>query len=293
MTRYWLLWLLVNLGGRLPTRLQYGFAWLAGTLAWYGSRRIREVTRDHARHVLGIGTPLGRVDAVARGCVRTNLYYYADFARFGVATPESIFDSFDEIVGLDLLLGALDEGRGVVLVSAHLGNGEVLAPASAPFGICLAVVTERLQPPKLHDFVHRVRGARGVTFLPADGGGLRASVAHLRAGGSLGLLVDRDVLGTADLYPFFGEPAPMPSGAVELALRVNAPMFAAWVPRTGIGRYSLYLEQVPLPPPCGSRQEDVERGMQAMLRTIEDGIRHWPDQWFPLAPIWGSPSETE
>ena len=111
MTRCWLLWLLVNLGGRLPTRLQYGFA-------WYGSRRIREVTRDHARHVLGIGTPLGRVDAVARGCVRTNLYYYADFARFGVATPESIFDSFDEIVGLDLLLGALDEGRGVVLVSA-------------------------------------------------------------------------------------------------------------------------------------------------------------------------------
>jgi lauroyl/myristoyl acyltransferase len=75
---------------------------------------------------------------------------------------------------------------------------------------------------------------------------------------------------------------------VELAMRTGAPMFAGWVPRTGIGRYSLYLERIPMPAPSGDRTADVEAGTAVMVAAIEDGIRRWPDQWFVLAPIWGT-----
>ncbi|MCK9487254.1 MAG: hypothetical protein M0R73_11245 [Dehalococcoidia bacterium] len=289
MLRYWLLRALVEVGGRVPVRITYGLGAVGGNLAWYLSPRIRRATRDHMRHVLGRDADSAEVDRLARSCVRTNLYYYADFVRFGHIPDDartSIFDSFDEVHGLDALFEALDQGKGVVLVGAHLGNGEVLARAAGPFGICIAIVTERLSPPRLHDYVHHVRGARGVRFLPADLTGLRASIAHLRAGGSLGLLVDRDVLGTAEPFPFFGERAPIPAGAVELARRTGAPMIGAWIPRTGPARYALHLEPIPLPEPTGDREVDLERGMRAMVTALEGAIRRWPGQWFPISAIW-------
>ncbi len=283
--RYWFLWILVNVGGRMPTRVQYGTAWVLGTLAWYLSRRVRAATRDHARHSLGPGAPRKRVDQVARGSTRANLYYYADFARFGARQPEAVFDFFDDVQGVEDMINALDEG-GVVMVGAHLGNMEVIAQAAAPFGVCLAIVTEPLHPPRVNEFVQRVRGAQGVRFLPADSGGLRQSIAHLKAGGALGMLVDRDVLGTGRPFPFFGERAPIPSGAVELALRMDAPMFIAWTHRTGWGRYSLTIERIPMPEASGDRDADLERGMTAMVSALEAGIRRWPDQWYPIRPIW-------
>lgn len=283
---YWFLWTLVNVGGRLPMRLQYATGWLVGMTAWYGSRRVREATRDHARHVLGADTPKRRIDQVARRCTRTNLYYYADFARFGVRQPAFIFDLFDEVEGVEHLVNAVDEGRGAVLVGAHLGNTEVIAQAAAPFDVCLAIITEPLRSRRVHEFIHRVRGARGVRFLPANAHGLRQSIAHLKAGGALGLFVDRDVLRTAKLRPFFGDPAPIPSGAVELALRMDTPMLIVWTPRTAWGRYSLYVERVPLPEPTGNREADIEHGMAEMVRALEAGIRRWPDQWYPISPVW-------
>jgi len=285
MARYWALWTLVNVGGRMPTRLQYATAWVVGTLAWRLSRRVRAATRDHARHSLGSGAPRKRVDQVARSSARANFYYYADFARFGVRQPEAVFDYFDDVRGVEHLINALDEG-GVVMVGAHLGNMEVIAQAAAPFGVCLAIVTEPLQPPRVNEFVQRVRGAQGVRFLAADSGGLRQSLAHLRAGGALGLLVDRDVLGTARPRPFLGEPAPIPSGAVDLALRMDAPMLIAWTHRTAWGRYALTIERIQMPEASGDREADLERGMTAMIAALEAGIRRWPDQWFPISPIW-------
>ena len=283
---YWFLWTLVNVGGRMPMRVQYGAGWVGGMLAWYLSRRVREATQDHARHVLGPGAPQSLVDRTARSCARTNLYYYADFARFGVHPPESVFDLFDEVHGVEHLVNALDEGHGVVLVGAHLGNSEVIAQAAAPFGVCLAILTEPLEDQRVHQFVHRIRGARGVRFLPANSHGLRQSISHLKAGGALGLLVDRDVLGTAKPFPFFGERAPIHDGAVELALRMKSPMFIVWTPRRAWGRYSLYIERIDLPEPTGDREADVERGMVTMVAALESGIRRWPDQWFPLEAIW-------
>lgn len=289
--KYWALWTLVQVGGRLSVRVAYALAAATGTLTWFASRRIREVTRDHMRHVLGPGAAPRRVDAFARACTRSNFYYYADFARFGLASLQGrdllLFDVVDHTSGLELMFEAHDEGRGVVMIGGHLGNGEVLARAAAPFGLCIGIVTEPLSPPRAHAFVHRIRGAEGTPMFPADARGLRASLAHLKGGGSLGLLVDRDALGTGEPFPFFGERARLPWGAVELARRTGSPLISAWMPRTGPGRYALYVERLELPEATGDRRADVESGMRVAVDALERAIRRWPGQWFPMSPVWG------
>ncbi|MDA0270082.1 MAG: lysophospholipid acyltransferase family protein [Chloroflexi bacterium] len=287
MIRFTWLWFLAHVAGRLPSVLLDVIAAAAGTVAWYASRRVRETTTDHMRHVLGVGAPPARVAAAARECARSAARYYAAFALAGTGRSEPLSKAVEAFEGLPVLREAYERGQGVVLVSAHLGNAELVGRAVVPLGFNLAAVTELLSPPRVHDLVHRVRGREGVRLIPTSFGGMRDAMAHLRAGGTLGLLVDRDVLGTAPLRPFFGERAPLPTGAVELARRTGAPMFAVWIPRTAGGRSRVIIEPVPLPPATGDREVDVETGMAALTAALEGGIRRWPGQWFALVPIWG------
>lgn len=286
MLRFAFLWCLVHIAGRLPARALDALAATGGTAAWYASRRIREVTTDHMRHVLGPGAPRTRIEATARECARSVARYYADFARAG-ASREAVADALAELRGVEAVREAHARGQGVILVGAHLGNPEMVIRAAASLGLPLAAVTEPLSPPRVHEFVHRIRGREGVRFIPATAAGLRATIEHLRGGGVLAMLVDRDVLGTAPQRLFFLERAPLPTGAVELARRTGAPVFIAWAPRIGPGRFRVLVEPLPLPPPTGNREADIESGIQALTTALEHGIRRWPGQWFPLNPVWG------
>lgn len=287
MIHYVALWLLVHVGGRLPLALLDAIAATGGTIAWWGSRRLREVTRDHMRHVLGTNTPAREIDRAARECVRTAARGYAEFAHLSRMSPERVRAQIVSTSGMEALAEAQAEGQGVVVVSAHLGAPEVISHAGPAFGTELAVIAEPLHPPRVHDFVQRIRSVTGVQYFPATMAGLRDARAHLAAGRALGVLVDRDVLHTGHPYAFFGERALMPTGAVELARRTGAAVVGVWIYRTGeTGCYRLVGERIVLPPATGDRAIDLDSGMREVLAHLEEAIRKAPGQWFPLVPVW-------
>ena len=287
MAHYWALWLLVHVGGRVPLPILEGIASSGGTLAWWCSRRLREVTRDHMRHVLGVGASQRDVDRAARDCVRTTARGYADFAHLSRMSPEIVREAITSFDGLDAILEAQAAGHGVIVISAHLGAPEVLSHAAPALGLHFGGIEEPLRPQRVYDFVRSVRATPGVRYFTANLGGLREARAHLGAGNVLGLLVDRDVLGTGRPYAFFGERALMPTGAVEIARRTGAPIIAVWTLREHeVGRYRLVARRLDLPPATGDRAIDLDSGMRTMLDALEDGIRLAPGQWFPLAPVW-------
>ena len=287
MIHYVALWLLVRVGGRLPLALLDTIAATGGTLAWWGSRRLREVTRDHMRHVFGANATRRDIDRAARECVRTAARGYAEFAHLSRMSPERVRAQIISTDGMEALTEAQTEGRGVVIISAHLGAPEVISHSAPTFGIELAGIAEPLSPPRVHGFVQRVRSITGVQYFPATLAGLRDARAHLAAGRALGVLVDRDVLHTGHPYAFFGERALMPTGAVELATRSGAAVVAVWIYRTAdVGQYRLVGKRILLPSATGDRTADLDAGMRVVLAALEDAIRVAPGQWFPLAPVW-------
>ena len=289
MLHFIALWLLVRVLGRLPGGVLYTAADAAGTLAWYASARLQRITRDHMRHVLmHAGGPRdpGAVDRAARGCVRSAARYYADFARSAHLSPEQAFAGAEVFEGIDDFFEAYDRGCGVIIVSAHLGSPEFIFRSASFLGLEMLVLTELLSPPRVHDFVHRVRGAPGVRFLPADRRGLRETVAQLRAGGIVAILADRDIQGGGRAAPFFGERAALPAGAVELALRTKAALVPGFGTRTGVGRYRIEFQPPVALRRSGDHDADVEAGMLALARALERGISAAPEQWFVLHPVW-------
>ena len=276
---------LVWLGGRVPTRALDVAAVILGTLAWYAAPRLRAVTRDHMRHVLGPGTPSARIDAAARGCVRATARYYADFAagpHRGTARP------FERAEGLMHITDAAARGRGVILLSAHLGSPESIGRTLVELGIDLLVLTEPLQPQAVDDFVRAVREATtpGARFVTADLAGVRLAIEHLRRGGVVAALGDRDVLGNGVSQLFFGERARLPAGVADLALRSGAEVVPGFALRTPGGGIRAVVEPPLHLPHTNDPNADREEARRLVLTALERGIRLAPDQWFPLQPVW-------
>lgn len=270
----------------VPLRVIAPLAWLAGGVAWYASRRLRATTTDHMRHALGHRAPRSVVEARARDCVRAAAWYWVDLARMPRMTPEQTFACLDSVEGIEALFEAYDAGRGVLLLSAHLGNPEMFATLLPHLGLPTAVFVEPLADLRVHALIKSTRERAGARMLEPDMAGLRAALAQLRCGAILGGLADRDVLGTGTPYTFFGERAAMPDGMMEMALRSGAAVVVGWVTRTRPGRYAAVVERIALPEASDDRQRDLEAMQYAYIHALERMIGRTPGQWFALAPVW-------
>lgn len=287
MAQFVALWLWIAVAGRLPAAILLPLARGAARPGWWLAPGLRRRLRANLRRVHGGDDRAAERDA--RRAAEAIALYYADLAR-GAHGRASALDALDGGDGIHHLFDALDRGRGVVVVSAHLGNPEALVRPLGALGLPLFVFTERLTPPRLHELVHRARAAPHVRYEPLGVGAVRGALAHLRSGGIVAILGDRDLTGHGLPVPLFGAQAPLPTGPVDIALRSGAPLVPAFVLRSGRGRYhATVLPEVPLDR-AGDRRAATAAGMAAVGRALEAAIALDPGQWFGAAhPIWPDP----
>jgi KDO2-lipid IV(A) lauroyltransferase len=118
---------------------------------------------------------------------------------------------------------ALDEGRGVVFVSAHLGPWERLAALLAEEGFPVATVARESYDPRLTLLYDRLRAPRGVRSIYRGlRGAATAIVRELRAGRAVGFLVDLPARVPCATVPLFGVDADIPRGVARIALARRA-----------------------------------------------------------------------
>lgn len=176
----------------------------------------------------------------------------------------------------------------VVLVTAHLGNWEMLARAAGTEGIPLATVYRAGPNPYVEAMVTRLRvdGAFGtMRMFPKGATGARQAIAHLRGNGRLVLLIDQKM---NDGIPaqLFGHAAMTAPAAAALALRTGALLVPAFCRRLGPARM-LAVCEAPLPlPDSGDRAADIAALTQTINDRLEAWIRAQPQDWLWLHRRW-------
>ncbi len=282
----------------VPERVGTAAADVAGWI-WYRAApaRAEQARRNFARVAAelaarGHGTLLARAAAtdpralerLVRLAFRHDARYYLEVLR----VPGLTAADFDRRVVIETP-DTVDEafaGGPVIFVAAHFGPIELPALYLAHrSGRTFVAPMETVDDPPLQAWFERTRGSLGVRIV-----GLRAArralQAELRAGGSVGIVADRDVAGGGIPVPFFGSPAPFPIGPALLALEADARIYAVGVRRLADGHVGGRLLHVPLAND-GGRRDRIAATLATLAAAFEDLISDAPEQWTgAFFPIW-------
>ncbi|MGC9358868.1 MAG: lysophospholipid acyltransferase family protein [Anaerolineae bacterium] len=189
-------------------------------------------------------------------------------------------------------LEASRDDRGLVLVGPHISNYDLVSQWMAAHGIEMQALslTSLGWGGKV---VNAIRHHRGIITTPITIASLRSALERLKRGGVVVTGADRPASMDDDLLPFFGEPAPMPTGHIRLALRTNARVQVVSCYQDQEGVYHL----VSSPPlemeEMGNREKTVRHNALRILAIMEERIRAVPDQWLMFVPVWPQDAETE
>jgi KDO2-lipid IV(A) lauroyltransferase len=178
-----------------------------------------------------------------------------------------------------------DEKRAGVLVSAHLGNWEVMPVAAIRRGLDMTIVVREPNNPFVRPIIERLRAVAGGVRAPKGVPGAKAAFYALRQGRVLGLLCDQK-MNEGISVPFFGIEAMTPTAPAELALRLGCPLVPVRIERLGPARFRLSSFEALEPPGSGDRQADAVAVMAAFNEILEHWIRDKPEQWLWLHRRW-------
>ncbi|HEU5199905.1 MAG TPA: hypothetical protein VFU32_09720 [Ktedonobacterales bacterium] len=291
--KYWFFRLGVALGPHLPQRLMQRIALGVGFVLWALLPGPRRNVTANLRHVPRLTANPQQLRRSVRKVFGNSLLNYVDFFRIRGVTATELNDYW-QVSGLELIDAALEQGHGCVLFSGHLGNFDYAMRHFLNLGYKITVTQEHLKPERLHQFVAQVRNVPGVRFAPIDSpSGLRELFGALRRNEVVIMPADRDIQGHGTLVHFFGEPARLPTGGVQLALRTGAGMVGVFPHRVGLSHGHGLV--APLPALTTEEEAASPDPMQGTLRRVakllEQQIERSPEQWVIFAPVWAASSE--
>jgi lauroyl/myristoyl acyltransferase len=268
----------------LPRSWAYALAVMAARVAWWFS----PLARPRLEYNLKIACP-ELSDAELKRLSRLNFRNHAKAYADLMLLPRTRIGEMRRLLhvtGWEYLEQARAMGKGVLVVSCHMGSYEVVA---AIWSATLAPVTffaEELEPRALFEWYRDTRARLGISVLPLDLSGLRKVTQALRDNEMVITAIDRDITGTGRRMPFFDRPAPIPMGPAAMALRMGTPLFPVCVYRLPDDSYMAEGTPLVIAQATGDEKEDELRITQELMRKIEGFIRAHPDQWHVPHKIW-------
>jgi Kdo2-lipid IVA lauroyltransferase/acyltransferase len=268
-----MMWLLRWLGRRPLWILHVMGGWM-GWLAWWGSARYRRRLRDNAA-LAGYGPDLVRTAVPEAGRM------IAELPRLWLRPPQQLLADPVRWDGESLLDEHLAAGRGLVLLTPHLGSFEVAAQAYAERYGARWPMTALYRPAEVA-FVRRLeetaRARPGLLTAPASVAGVRQLLRALKAGHTVGMLPDQvPPEGMGVWAPFFGRRAYTMTLAARLARQSGAALAVLWCERLPRGGGYVVHAQPPADPPAADASD--EAAAEAINRSMEAVIRQCPTQY--------------
>lgn len=286
MWKYYALLTSYRLLGRLPDRARYAIGRIIADLIYLLRSRMRRDVIANMRQVMGPDASERQVRRTAREAFRNVGRYYADLIHIPHLDVQRFLRERLDLEGLEWLEQARTSGRGAVVVSAHFGNPEMAVQGLAAAGLHVFALTEPLEPSALSDFTHWLRSRHGHRYRTVGFGAVKEAIHHLKQGGLVAILLDRDVGGTGVPMQFCGAETRIPLGAVDLALRTGADLIPAWVWRIPGYRFRARIGPSLELVRTGHAEQDLRLNAQRLMALFEERLRSDPGQWAVLEPIW-------
>lgn len=262
-----------------PTWFREFLAKIFGTLWFYFAGERKAIIKEN------LITVLGKAEKKDIKKVFINyLRVYSDILNIPNMS-KSYIKSMARIEGFNHFTEELSKGKGIILVSCHIGGMELAGICLTTLGLPLYSVAETEGPGlNFFRFYNRYRAHSGNKLLPLEDKRLPFRLIRILKKNKIAVLIgDRDILNSGSTVEFFNREASIPKGIAFLSKKTGAPVL--------VGVLALdpdsprYLGKVfkPLYPEDFDSSEEL---LKEVIHLLERSIRMYPFQWFVFQRIW-------
>lgn len=273
----------------LPYRVVRWLGRGAGCLYYRWAPRQRNRATEQVMQ--GLGLTLPEADRIIRRLFSHLGLMFLELLYLPTLNAETI-KRHVAIEGLEHLRRAVELGRGVVLLTAHLGNWEWTGAALAYAGFPMTTIAMPQPNNQLNRLLNEYRAMAGVEIFALGTNDLLKAVRALKQGKVLGFIADQDGGEEGAFVDFFGRKASTPLAPAIFADKYQASIVPAFTFRCPDGGHRVVI----LPfeyERSGDSEQDLYRNTARMTKIIEDMIRAHPDQWLWFQKRWKTPYKPE
>jgi len=270
--------------GHLPLSITALSSRLFGLLGYRLDKKHREIAKDNLRRAFGADISDAELTRLTKKIFQNLAATFLEFMRTPWLTAGKL-DGCVECDGMENLQAALRKGKGVIFITAHFGNWELMAAYYGLKGLPVDIVARELDNPAFEEFVKWTRERSGNRIV-SKSRAMRRLLKTLASNGIAGILLDQNVAAVEGVFvDFFGTLACTNKGPAMLAAISNAAIVPTFILREG-RKHRIIIGKEVERVNTGDKDHDALVNTARMTKVIEDIIRKHPEQWFWVHRRW-------
>lgn len=280
--------ILVRVLSLLPYRLASDTGGLIGRLGYLMDKRHRNIALDNLARAFPVMDRQGLSGTAAK--VFENLgRSVAEFIHIAGQKPEKVkkqLDTMISIEGMDNFNNAMRKKQGIIYLSCHFGNWELLGLVMSSNGCLFNAIARPIDNQRIGRIINSLRGVLGANIFPKKAV-LKDTLKCLKRGEGVAILLDQNSSKEEGVFvTYFDQPAATNRGMALIAMKSGASVLPVFIIREQTYKHRvIYLPEVEI-----KRSDDLEgdvvRCTQQFTNVIESVVREHPEQWFWMHRRW-------
>ncbi len=262
---------------------------LIADVLYFFTKRIRKEQYKNIRHILGNGADESEIKRIVRRVWQNWGRNLLDFFRLTKVDRNSLSSFVSEIKGREVIEKALKKGRGVIIITAHLGHWELGVLCLQLTGFKTNVIKSPYESDNINITIDKLREKNNINTIHIrknDPAFIIKIHEALKKNELVTIQGDRDVEKKGIIADFFGEPAYFPRGPMLIAMKTKSPVIPAFTIVGSDGFYHSIAEEEIQIEDTGNEEKDLRTNMERMVRIIERYVRKYPEQWYNFYYFW-------
>jgi KDO2-lipid IV(A) lauroyltransferase len=256
-----------------------------GFLSYICLPRYRRLTKQQVSYAFDGEKTESQIDEITRKVFRNICIMMVE--GFSLPKLKKRLDDIIEVKNIERVDEVLKQGNGSVVISAHLGNWELIAMYFAQKGYPSNVIARPIYYKKYDEWVSAIRNSMDVNVIYRTESPKKV-LRVLKNNELLGILADQDIDSVEGVFvDFFGKKAYTPSAPVKLAIASGAPILPMFIIRQGAGcKHTIFVEEPIIIDGHADKQKAVIENTQKWSDVVESYVRKYPEQWVWMHKRW-------
>ena len=267
----------------IPYDVSIRFSRFCSKIVYIALGKYRRLTKKHLRLAFGNTKTEKEISRIAR-----KVFINLGLSLIEILSLPKIKDRLDlmiDVKDIKKIDDALAKGKGVVVISAHFGNWELISIIFALKGYPANIIARPIYYEKYNEWITFLRNSMGVNVIYRTGSP-KEILRALHKNELVGITPDQDIDSIDGTFiDFFGMKTYTPIGPVKIAMAAGSPIVPMFIVRNG-KKHTIHIEDPIVIENIDNKSAAVKEYTQKWSDVIESYVRKYPEQWVWMHKRW-------